>query len=63
MDSEAQIVFDLSERLTGPQLLNVFFKLGLYIAVDTNADTLSMESKQGARMDVTFTGVPKVGGQ
>jgi len=62
VDKSGEIVARLVEESEGLELLNVFFKLGVFLSAEANVDTLEVGgSVKGIRMSVVFSGMPDDG--
>ncbi|MHA1285818.1 MAG: hypothetical protein ACTSPB_00315 [Candidatus Thorarchaeota archaeon] len=62
VDKSGEVVTRLVEELEGLELLNVFFKLGVFLSAEANVDTLDIgDSAKGILMKVEFSGMPDGG--
>jgi len=61
VDKSGEVVTRLVEEYEGLELLNIFFKLGVFLSAEANVDTLEIgDNAKGIRMSVVFSGMPDV---
>lgn len=61
VDKSSEVVTRLVKELEGLELLNVFFKLGVFLSSEANIDTIKLgDSVEGIQMKVEFSGMPDV---